>query len=598
MANDLNRESFQIQSNSKRLALLVSNQATIRALSEAIVFNSKGTILAQASLDFKLAPQGLPDWVMPRVNQGELVIVSEADDDRVRAIVKLNGFFDAYLYVSRFVDTNVLQHVETAKQAVADYESLEGESSNIQLQFNFIFLIVALVILMAAVWIGLWFANQMSSPIGKLVDASKQIAKGNLKVRLPALSGTDEIGTLSRTFNEMVSQLNQQQQDLLSANHKIDTRRRFIEAVLTGVSSGIIGLDKNFRIRLPNKAALEFLDMDYKSTLNKKIIDVLPEIKAFILDLSEDSHDSVNGQVTILKGGDARTIFMRISTEVEEDNLNNPSQKVGYIMTFDDITDELANQRTAAWADVAKRIAHEIKNPLTPIQLSAERLFRKYEKEVETDPHIFKQCTDTIIRQVGDLRRMVDEFSSFARMPQPVFKQEDIVDIARQSMFMGQVGQPNIGFELHNSADHFNLLCDGRLIAQALTNILKNAGESINSRPNPKNPKTTLPRGKIDIYITQDADIIELSVEDNGKGLPQEISEHLTEPYVTTRKKGTGLGLAIVRKIIEDHGATLLLLQRPDVGARVVVKFSQKVLKNLSKDIKNKTPTKVKVYGS
>lgn len=571
MANDLNRQALTVEQNHNLLQLLVEDQVAKRALSEAIVFDSDGNLLAHASMNLELAPDRIPLLVMERLQEGELVIISETDDDRVRALVRLDGFFDAFLYVSRFVDATVLSHVESARAAVQEYESLEGERSDLQTRFNLIFLVVALLVLMAAVWIGLWFATQLVGPISRLVEASEKVAAGDMDARVPESRSTDEIGTLSRAFNRMMRQLRSQQKALVSANHELDERRRFTEAVLSGVSAGVISMGMDGVIRFPNTSASEILGRKAKDLEGLHINEVLPGSGDLLAQLQTDAAGSIQRQISLEIDGSVRTLLLRISAECQE------GAAAGYVATFDDITEQLADQRTAAWADVARRIAHEIKNPLTPIQLSAERLKRKYGKEIASDPAVFEKCTDTIIRQVGDLRHMVDEFSSFARMPVPVFRAEDMMDIVRQTVFLQEVAHSTIEYTVLAPADTLPVHCDGRLISQALTNLLKNAAESIQAARS-GNGRDRNFEGQIAVEVRlTDAGNLRILVRDNGRGFPKQLMERLTEPYVTTRTKGTGLGLAIVRKIMEDHRGTLSLRNRQNGGAEARLDFSSSI---------------------
>ncbi len=579
MANDLNRQAIFVQQDTRLLQILVEDQTAKRALSEAIVFDESGTLLARATLNLALAPIGVPDMVMARAQQGKLVIISSTDDDRVRAIVKLEDFFDAYLYVSRFVDARVLGHLDAVEGAIAEYQDLASQRGDLQVQFSFFYFVAALLLLMFAVWMGLSFATRMVAPISRLVEASERVGQGDLSARVPSQTSSDEIGILSRAFNRMTRQLQNQQEALIETNNQLDERRRFSEAVLSGVSAGVIGLDLEFRVTLPNPTACEFLGGDLAAVEGKDIRELIPEFEPFFAGLQQEPEQSgLQAQIDVVRSGAARTLLVRISTETSEQRVT------GYVVTFDDITDQLVDQRTAAWADVARRIAHEIKNPLTPIQLAAERLQRKYGDEIASDPRVFQQCTETIIRQVGDLRRMVDEFSSFARMPAPLFRIEDISDVARQALFMQQVGSPAIKFDFEAPAQAPLLVCDGRLIAQALTNLIKNAVESISARQSgeasggPASEIQSDEAGYIKISVLPSVEILEITVEDNGAGLPAGLSQRLTEPYVTTRAKGTGLGLAIVRKIMEDHGGTLVLENRGEGGVRAVLSFDHKEL--------------------
>lgn len=578
MANDLNRQAIFVQQETRLLQILVEDQTAKRALSEAIVFDEEGALLARATLKLGLAPVGVPDIVMARAQQGELVIVSSTDDDRVRAIIKLEDFFDAYLYVSRFVDARVLGHLDAVEGAIAEYDSLAKQRGDLQVQFSFFYFVAALLILLFAVWVGMSFATRMVAPISRLVEASDRVGQGDLRARVPSQTSSDEIGILSRAFNRMTRQLQNQQQALIDANEQVDERRRFSEAVLSGVSAGVIGLDLDFRVTLPNPTACEFFGVGPAEIEHKDIRKLIPELEPLLAGLQHNpEQSSLQAQIGVVRSGAARTLLVRISAETSD------RQVTGYVVTFDDITDQLSDQRTAAWADVARRIAHEIKNPLTPIQLSAERLQRKYQDEISSDPAVFRQCTETIIRQVGDLRRMVDEFSSFARMPEPLFRIEDIADISRQALFMQQVGCPNISFDFESPVKAPLLVCDGRLIAQALTNLIKNAVESVNARQagddaNGRGISDDGEAGNIKVSVLASEENLEIVVDDDGAGLPAGLAQQLTEPYVTTRVKGTGLGLAIVRKIMEDHGGSLVLENRDEGGARAVLSFVHREL--------------------
>ena len=571
MAADLNRQALRVEQNARLINLMVEDQAAKRALSEAIVFRGDGTLLARSTLNVNLNPEiGIPALALEQMKSGELVTISEPDDDRVRALIRLENFFDGYLYVSRFVDTKVLEHVKAAQDAVADYQAIEGDRSAIQLRFNIVFLVVGLLVLMSAIWIGLSIATQMVEPISKLVEASGKVARGDLTARVPNLATSDEIGTLSRAFNRMTGELASQQKTLIKTNLKLDDRRRFTEAVLSGVSAGVVGLDQNGRVTLLNATAIDMLAGDGEHLEGRHIEDVLPESLHLFEEARSTAKESVSSQISVLRDGNSRTLSVRIAPE------RGDGRRSGFVMTFDDITDQLGDQRTAAWADVARRIAHEIKNPLTPIQLSAERLQRKYKKEITTDPAVFDKCTETIIRQVGDLRHMVDEFSSFARMPAPVFKMEDVVDLVRQVVFLQQVGSDDIIIEFNQPAQPIDIACDGRLISQALVNIIKNAIEALDARFEDGHDFKS---GHIKVSIEQDEKQLSIVVDDDGKGLPEELIERLTEPYVTTRSKGTGLGLAIVRKIMEDHGGNFTIENSPvSYGARSILTFNMMAL--------------------
>jgi two-component system nitrogen regulation sensor histidine kinase NtrY len=483
------------------------------------------------------------DLTVPNV-----VVLAENNENAVSALVKLDAFVDAYLLVTRPVDAQVLEHQRGTHAAVSEYQSLNQNRSEIQLTFAALYLVVALLILLAAVWLALWAANRIVSPIGRLAGAAERVSEGDLTVRVKVGADNDEVSALSQTFNRMTSQLEGQRKQLVDANFQLDSRRRFTEAVLAGVSAGIVGLDGEGRITLLNRTASRLLDVASEETEGRHYTESMPELAGLIRRAMAEPSGRAAGQLDVRRHNALRYLNVQVSSETGD-------KSHGFVVTFDDISDLVSAQRTAAWADVARRIAHEIKNPLTPIQLSAERLKRKYASEVSSDPEVFAQCTDTIIRQVGDIGRMVDEFSSFARMPAPVFKREEAQELVRHAVFLQRVAQPQIAFEVTSPTDPIHFECDGRLVSQALTNVLKNAIEAISARITAGD---TAP-GRIVIDMTVNNGRLFLSIRDNGIGLPSEHRHRLTEPYVTTRAKGTGLGLAIVRKILEDHGGELVL---------------------------------------
>jgi two-component system nitrogen regulation sensor histidine kinase NtrY len=462
--------------------------------------------------------------------------------------VRLNAFADAYLLVTRAVDPQVLEHQRRTQDAVSEYQRLNQNRSEIQLSFAALYVVVAILILLAAVWLALWAASRIVTPIGRLAGAAERVSEGDLGVRVAVGTDDDEIGALSETFNRMTSQLEGQRKELVDANFQLDARRRFTEAMLAGVSAGVVGFDGEGRITLINRMASRMLNAVAEDIEGRHYSECIPELAGLIRRAMTEPTARASGQVDVRRDGALRHLNVQVSSEAGD-------KTHGFVVTFDDITDLVSAQRTAAWADVARRIAHEIKNPLTPIQLSAERLKRKYSAEVSSDPEVFAQCTDTIIRQVGDIGRMVDEFSSFARMPAPVIRAEEAQELVRHAIFLQRVAQPQIAFEVTAPTDPIVFDCDGRLVSQALINVLKNAAEAIAA--NMAGGDATA--GRISIDLSPKGGRLVISVHDNGVGLPTENRHRLTEPYVTTRAKGTGLGLAIVRKILEDHGGELLL---------------------------------------
>ncbi len=567
MANDINRSGPALAEYPGAFNRFLATQAALRSLTEAMVFRRDGRVLARTGFTFSLLFEPVPLEAMKKADEtGGAVILTAESDDRVRALVRLQSFVDAYLYVGRFVDARAIGHMQRTQRAVSEYQRLEGKRSGIQITFAVIFGLVTLLLLLAAVWLGLTFANQLVLPIGNLITAAEQVRAGKLDARVEETALDDEIGMLSRAFNRMTDQIQAQRNELIEANRQLDARRRFTESVLSGVSAGVIGLDSEGRIELPNRSALELLAGRAEAVVGRPLAELVPEMAPLLETAMRRPARGAEHQITIERKGQIRTLFVRISAERFGESLE------GFVVTFDDITALVTAQRTAAWADVARRIAHEIKNPLTPIQLSAERLRRKYLGEIESDPETFVACTDTIVRQVGDIGRMIDEFSAFARMPAPVLKPHDVTRLIREAVALQEVAHPDIAFEAELPEEGFMLTCDARQIAQVLTNVLQNAAESIEARE--ARPGETLAPGRVVSRLVVDGGHPVIEVTDNGRGLPVEQRHRLAEPYVTTRAKGTGLGLAIVKKIMEDHGGALMLEDAPGGGARVRLVFT------------------------
>ena len=479
-------------------------------------------------------------------------VLDFSQDGTVTALIQMQSLSDAYLVVVRVVDPSVINYYALSIAATRKYEGLSAFSANVQLVFASLYGVVSLIVLLMAVWAGIWAANRLVRPISGLIAAAEQVSAGDLTAQVEIERDDDEIGTLGMAFNRMTQELALQRNDLITINRQNDERRRFTETVLSGVSAGVIGLDHEGAITIVNRAAARLLNGTPEEIEGRHYAESVPELAALIRRAISEPAGRAGGEVIIKRTGAPRALSVQVSSE-------RGTNAHGFVATFDDITDLVSAQRTAAWADVARRIAHEIKNPLTPIQLSAERLQRKYSGEVISDPEVFQQCTDTIIRQVGDIGRMVDEFSSFARMPAPVMRRENAQELVQQAMFLQRVANPDISYRTELPRDPVFFEGDGRLVAQALTNVLKNAGEGVAARLE-KGDDTP---GVITIAVTTSGLNLTFTVTDNGVGLPPEHRHRLTEPYVTTRAKGTGLGLAIVRKIVEDHGGEIRL---EDVG--------------------------------
>ncbi len=548
MANDLNRQADFLLLNSENLSKALDTQTFFRNLSEAIVITSKGKVLGRSSLTFTLEYETPRAYDFSQANAGDVVLTMNNEIDRVRALAQLPGFGDAYLFVGRMIDPQVLQHLKAAQLATEDYNNLQSRYADMQITATLLFVVVGLLLLLAAIWMGLLISRELVNPIGELIKAADRIRAGDLSSRLPdSVKRLEEFDYLAGSFNRMTEQLQSQRSELIEANRQIDRRRHLTETVLAGVSSGVIGVDKDGHINLANQSAAQLLSTSSDNMTGGNILDIFPQIENLLDKIKVEHKKSVQGEIAILSSrAGKRTFLCRISVERLEDF------NTGLIITFDDITELQAAQRTSAWSDVARRIAHEIKNPLTPIQLSAERLKRKYLKQIETDPDSFVQCTDTIIRHVTDIGRMVDEFSSFARMPEPVLKSENIEKCIEESLFLLKQAHPEVCFTIQNHIDDTNVHIDTRQIRQVITNLLQNSIDAID----PENKD-----GKVDITISnKDDKHIYVAITDNGCGFPtDEDMSKLTEPYITHKAKGTGLGLAIVKKIMEDHGGQITL---------------------------------------
>lgn len=467
-----------------------------------------------------------------------------------RGLKKLNNFDNLYLYIMLPFDAALVDHLRATQKHADEYKALEqrrlGEMNN----FALTYLVIALTLLMTSIWVGLFFATKLVAPIRKLINAAQDVSRGNLSIAVKVESPRSDMGRLSATFNQMTTELRNQRNALIEANSTLDERRRFTEAVLSGVTAGVIGVDGNNVITLANSSGRRLLGRSEKDLIGKPITEAVPEFATIVAKVPKNSRKAVQSQIKYRSDGPERTFSVRITQE--------GAGPYGFVVTFDDITDLEVAQRTSAWADVAQRIAHEIKNPLTPIQLSAERIRRKYGAHITADREIFDRCTDTIIRHVGDIGRMVDEFSAFARTPKPVFEQHDINGIVREAVILFQMSGSEIDY--HNELLEAPLVieCDRRLLTQAVTNLVKNASEAI-ATAKTSGKKEDNYRGDVTARIRSVDGRCIIEVIDNGCGLPQENRHRLTEPYVTTRQKGTGLGLAIVQRIAEQHEGVITL---------------------------------------
>jgi two-component system nitrogen regulation sensor histidine kinase NtrY len=560
-----------ITGNKSALVGILSSMTSTYGIPDIRIIDRKGQVIAESAfakgLKLEMVGQEHFERAMSSdsTGYGPVELIVDGQGDRVRALARLNGFpFDAFLLIGKQVDPEALAYVEQTKGAVADYRALEGRRSQLQLIFTAIYVTVAVLLLMAAVWIGLVFADTLVRPLRELIMASERVRAGDLSIRVQGSDSTDELGSLARSFNRMTNQLESQRRELIEANRQLDQRRQFTETVLSGVSAGVLGLDDDGRVHLPNRSATDLLGRSVDELVGHPLEAAVPEMAELLEQARSRQGRVVEGQVKLRRHGEMRTLLARIAAE----RLDGEIQ--GFVVTFDDVTELLSAQRKAAWADVARRIAHEIKNPLTPIQLSAERLKRKYLKQITDDPQTFITCTETIVRQVGDIGRMVDEFSAFARMPTPVMKAIDLSETCQQAMFLQRNAHPKVSFSFSQPDSRPTVPCDSRQLSQAVTNLLQNAANAIDGRVA---DGRDLPKGQVRMILDYTDGEAWITVEDNGKGLPVVDRDRLTEPYVTTRTKGTGLGLAIVKKIMEDHGGRLVLEDRPGGGARVSLAF-------------------------
>jgi two-component system, NtrC family, nitrogen regulation sensor histidine kinase NtrY len=553
--------------NNDRPAYLrrVARQAALRNLAAIFVFDqSNKQIVANVTANDKIKFIAPPVEAMAKAEKGELVVLPPGrGGNLVRALIKLQGYPSHYLYAYRVLSPVVIEQLTKTQDAKLEYDRLLKQRVGVQLTFGLVYALVALVFLLASIWAGMWFSDRLVAPIVRLLTAAREVAQGDFNAKVNVIDGPGDLMTLSQTFNMMTDQIKLHRDQLIETNEQLDDRRRFTEAMLSGVSAGVIGIDADHRISLVNRSALMLLGKTEDKLQGQALVNVLPDMAQVYETALLRPSGAAEGHIDMQVNGQDVSFIVRITTERAD------GAEHGYVLTFDDITQLVSAQRNSAWSDIARRIAHEIKNPLTPIQLSAERLKRKYLKEITTDRHVFEQCTDTIIRQVGDLGRIVDEFSSFARMPKAVPEPNNLSDVVREATVLQRVSSSDIDIVMELQDAPLVFAFDRRLLTQAITNLVKNAGEAIEARTDQKT------RGRITIATGIDNDMPFVRVIDNGIGLPQENRNRLAEPYMTTREKGTGLGLAIVKRIMEEHGGRLKLEDAPSgQGACITLYFT------------------------
>jgi two-component system, NtrC family, nitrogen regulation sensor histidine kinase NtrY len=590
MANDISHARPLYDQDRGTFRELLTASAASRNLPGAMLIDKDRNIVETAQTGIQQAFTTPAAEFLSNVKENEPEISVFPEGNYVAAVIRLRAFNDTFLYVARLLDPHVVAQVNETQASVAEYAELESRRLGMQVSLALMFAVIGLTILMASVLIGLNFANWLVTPIRRLMSAANLVSTGDLHVQVPVHKSEGDLAQLGETFNKMTQELRTQRDELVSASELIDSRRRFIEAVLSSASAGIIGVDASGSVGILNRSAEKLIGHAESETLDHPLSEVLPELDDIMKTAREGTQRLVQGQITINRDGHERNLSVRVSAE------QTSQSRDSYIITLDDITELVSAQRTSAWADVARRIAHEIKNPLTPIQLSAERIRRKFGKVITEDKAVFEQCTETIVRQVDDIRRMVDEFSRFARMPKPVIEGEDVADTVRQAVFLMRVGHPDIEIHADIKQEPMRAQFDRRLISQALTNIIKNATEAIEAVP-----PGELGKGRIEVIAGREHEDIVIDVVDNGIGLPKLSRARLLEPYVTTREKGTGLGLAIVGRVLEDHGGRIELNDAADIrpgqrGAWMRLRFA--VSGHAPKSEEGASETKPSAFGT
>ncbi|MBX7496120.1 HAMP domain-containing protein [Qipengyuania sp. 6B39] len=559
MAMDMRSILQRVQVTDPNFALVYQFQAQPRNVIESAILQALPDRTMRTAVAYGLSEDSDPvpfaESTLAKFDSGERVVV-RGTPERIEAVAPIDQQAGIYLYTARNAEAASFRSWESARSISTAYDELTKRARALQLRFNLALFFVSLALVGVAVWFALRFADRQVEPLTDLVAAARKVGAGNFALRVEGRTGADEIGLLNRAFNRMTAQLEKQTDALLAANDELEERRSFIEAVLESVSAGVISIDRDMNVLLMNAPAQAMLMENAEAqprpaTLRK----LAPQIAAMV------EAGLTKGVISHSRRGELLTLAVKIGAEAD-----------GHVITFEDITRQLLDQRQAAWSDVARRIAHEIKNPLTPIQLATERLKRRYRKQIEQDGELFDELTSTIVRQVGDLRKMVDEFSSFARLPKPVFRPEDALDLVRQSLFLQEVGHQDVNYSLTTESEGpIRIQCDRHQFGQAVTNILKNAYEAIEAKAQNAEPDY---RGKIGVTVQESDESLTIVIEDNGIGLPQD-RERILEPYVTTREKGTGLGLAIVNKIVEEHGGEMTFSSIETGGTRVAMRFAR-----------------------
>ena len=561
MAKDLDNAPLAVRTTPNRLRDLLVGQAGLRALAVANIIDDRGRIAIKGMEDDAIRfEQPTPD-VIQQAAAGYVPIEVSTATNRVSAIAKLTSYPGFFLYVARGVNPNVVEFLRVTRARLAEYEQIRKSRGPLTVVHGLMYFTTALTALLSAIWAGFWFAGRFVDPIGRIIAAAQQVSRGNLKIELPVIRGEGDLRRLSQTFNTMTHELGSQRDALMSVNEQLTERRQFMEAVLSGVTAGVLGLDADGRITIANSSAKRLLATGETALIGRLVGDAIPEFAPLLAAGPDDIKPRAQTETKITINGEERTFSVRVTRQGQVDGSDQ-----GTVITFDDITELVSAQRTSAWGEVARRMAHEIKNPLTPIILSAERIRRKYGRLIVEDKETFEKLTATIERQAGDIKTMVDEFASFARIPKPVMEMHDLRDAVQEPMILFRESHPALIYLCQLPAEPVMTSFDRRLISQALTNLVKNATEAVEMGPDTGDPTW---KGRVEANLRVAADRYEIEVIDNGPGLPKQNRKKLLEPYVTTKgAKGTGLGLAIVQKIVEQHGGVLALEDAPTAPGR------------------------------
>ena len=560
-----------------RLQLISYQNLIQRGLKEAYIIDENANLRSRGELSYLFGYEEPNQEAMDSAKTGDLFIIEDWPNNEFRGLIKLESFADKYLYISRVVDGNILNLLDKTMESAITYNTMEAQREKILWSYGLLYFGFATFVILSSILLGMLFAERLSRPVGRLAGAAQRLGAGDFDVQVIEEKGDDEIAMLSRVFNHMTKQVKRQRDDLITANDYTERRRRLFDSVLSGVTAGVIGLSSDGNVGFINLAAEKLLNLDAENHEGKSIKLAVPEFVDLFLLIQKNENKTQQQEIKLTRAGATEILLVRVSARISEDLLVE-----GYVITFDDVTDLVSAQRLAAWGDVARRIAHEIKNPLTPIQLSAERLKRKYSPMVGAEEDNLSQYCDVIIRQTNDLRRIVDEFSKFARMPEPIKRSVNITKLLKDVILLFEISSPAIKIKLNNPHGDINVNVDETMINQAFTNLIKNAGEAIESKAKLNSTKKFDP--EIRIFIKKNVNNLEIIIEDNGIGLPTQERSRLFEPYVTNRENGTGLGLSIVKKIIEEHNGSLELLDaspfsnNEDFGAKMRIIFPKEII--------------------